>query len=210
MNAGILTVWIITVLAILVSTGWRTWLVGQVTTIRLLVLAVGVGLTLPFTLPLSQDIHLHASACWVICWTAAAIRQPPRSVGQAILLLSGCVLATLGWYVLERMYQLDPVFVVMHPAWDGILIAGIFAGVLTWRFEEQLFLLILSLLAADIALTLVHPRATPFILGSWSWWDRLLSALIIARLIGAGCQLMGYMRARWQGRQFHNQGGSRT
>lgn len=207
MNAGILTIWVMTVLAILVATGWRAWLVGEVTLKRLVIMASGLVISLPFTIRLSEDINLHASALWMVCWAATTVRMR-RSPGQAILLFFGSILAAVSWYVLQRLYQLDPVFILMHPAWDAILITGLFAGLLTWRFEEQLFVLVLSLVIADTALA--QARAYPVVLGNWSWWDRLLCAVVIARLTGAGCILLSHMRIRWQARHLQDQGGGHS
>ncbi|MFS0722670.1 hypothetical protein [Paenibacillus sp. 1P07SE] len=206
MNAGVLTVWAITVILILLSTGWRNALFGEITRSRLLVLAGGLVFSLPFALPITEGLSIHLSVLWLIIWSATTIRLPLQT-GTMIVLVGGSVVAALGWYGLERLYRVDPVFFILHPAWDGIVLIGLFTGLLTWRFEEQLVIVAFSLLAAETARLLSVNGPGSGLLGSWAWWDSLLAAATVAKLTGTGVRLLWFMRSQWQTGKFQDEGG---
>ncbi|GBF72748.1 hypothetical protein PA598K_01014 [Paenibacillus sp. 598K] len=203
MNEGMIAIWAGTMLIILLATGWRRSLFGGMSTSRLAALAAGLFLTLPFHWRLADQLELHLSALWLVFWSVAALRS--ASAGrQPVVLLGGCLLLTAAWTTVEHMYRMDPVFVIVHPTWDAILLAGLFAGVISWRWEEQLFILALSLLAGQAVLAWSGVSPAMETVGGWGWWDRLLLTVPLARMTGSCSRRLWALRRRWPTRELQD------
>lgn len=210
MNEGIYAIWVGTMLIILLVTGWRRSMFGGMSAIRLLALAAGLILLLPFRWRIAGQLELQLSALWLVVWSAAALRSDAAG-RQPVVLLGGCLLLTAAWTAVEHMYRMDPVFVILHPAWDAIVLAGIFAGLMSWRWEEQLFILALSLLAGQAVLAWSGALPAMATVGGWSWWDRLLLTVPLARMTGSCSRRLWALRRRWPTRELQDsreQGGS--
>ncbi|XEC92767.1 hypothetical protein AB6A23_15340 [Paenibacillus tarimensis] len=207
MNAGYLSVWIILVTIILLATGWRRQLTGDVAPAVLIAAGVGWLILRPFSIPFLSHTQIELAMIWVICWSVVPIFRNGNRL-MTIYLLFGAAMIGMLWFWMRRLYIVDPVFIVIHPLWDGPLIAGLFAGWMAVRFQDQLFLLTLAIFLGEFLLQYsLHLRLPAFGLGGAEWWDRFLLTLCTARVSGACNVLISKWTTRFRLDGYQDRGG---
>lgn len=92
------------------------------------------------------------------------------------------------------MYMMDPVFILLRPAWDGPLIAGLFSGLLCDRFRTQAAAAVIAAVIEPFHFVINRLNGiTEHIIGSLAWWDGLMIAMLVARIIS---NAKGYLRRK--------------
>ncbi|MFC4808471.1 hypothetical protein [Paenibacillus sp. GCM10023250] len=185
MNDGFIAIWLLSMAAILYFTGWERQ-VADGLPLRVLGPFLGAaGVLHAMSVTVRDQAEMTGSAALAI-GTALVLLVSMRKPGAILFTLFSALLTGFMWMWMGYIYSMDPVFVAVHPAWDGPLLAGLFAGLLADRFRSHF---VISVLAAVIALGRAYlgPAAHDGLLfiGSSAWWDGLIIALTAARLTSA-------------------------
>ena len=170
MNAGYIAGCILVSAAILLATGWRRQLTGEVPLAGTLVYIIGLLVLLHLSQQRPHYLYWTAGSA-ALAWLAIAPRMK-----QAYILLSAAFIAAL-WIWFRKLYAIDPVIVLWHPYWDGPIVIGLVAAIAAIGFREQFVIVSGSMAIAEWAF---EGSAGP-----WEWLDAWALALAASRL-GAG------------------------
>jgi len=193
LNEGFIACWFAFMLLILYMTGWKEQVADGIPGRVLAVFLLSVIVLHNLRLPLGNDLYIQASllaAVGAAILAAADCRKP----GMVISLLFSCLCTGIIWTWARIMYRADPVFIGLHPLWDGPLLAGIMGGLLVERFRHQFALLVFSALMAFLFVP-VRETAGNVVIGSPGWWDGLAIAMLTARAVTV---VKGFMRGLFQ------------
>ncbi|GGD69346.1 YphA family membrane protein [Paenibacillus nasutitermitis] len=180
MNEGFIACWFAFMLLILYMTGWKEQVADGVSRRVLAVFLLAVFVLHDLWLPLGNHLILQAS---LIAAVGAAILSVAdcRNAGLVVSMLLSSLFAGMSWTWARLMYRADPVFIGLHPIWDGPLLAGIIGGLLLERFRHQFTLIVFAALMAFVLIPVRAPGGD-MVLGSWGWWDAFAIALLAARV----------------------------
>ncbi|MBO7744073.1 hypothetical protein I8J29_07705 [Paenibacillus sp. MWE-103] len=185
MNDGFIAIWLLSMAAILYFTGWERQ-VADGLPLRTLGAFIGATCVLhAMSVTVRGQAEITGSAALAI-GSALVLLVIMRKPGAIFFTLFSALLTGFMWMWMGYIYSMDPVFVVVHPAWDGPLLAGLFAGLLADRFRTHFVIAALSAVVA-LGQAYLGPAAHDGVLfiGSLSWWDGLIIALTAARLTSA-------------------------
>ncbi|NBD22604.1 YphA family membrane protein [Paenibacillus glycinis] len=185
MNDGFIVFWLLSMAAILYFTGWEEQVADG---IRLRTIGVFIGascLLQLVSINIRGEAVVTGSAVLAIV-TAVTLLITVRRLGTMLFVLFSSLLTGFMWTWMRYIYSMDPVFVVIHPHWDGPVLAGLFAGLLADRFRSHFTIVVLSALLA-LAYHFIGTAAqdSPLEIGSLAWWDGLAIALTAARVVGS-------------------------
>lgn len=180
MNKGYIAIWLLSIGLILYCTGWQRHVAGRISGRSVLMFLCGAVVLHPVIIPVGPDIVLRGSAGWALLAAILAVASV-RNAMQTVFVILCTMLAGTVWLWARTMYAMDPVFILMHPTWDGPLMAGLMAGLLTDRFRYHYG--IVTLAAAMAEFSSPAGRHTVVTLGSAAWWDGVAIALIAARMV---------------------------
>ncbi|QHW30205.1 hypothetical protein GZH47_04670 [Paenibacillus rhizovicinus] len=185
MNDGFIALWLLSMAAILYFTGWEQ-AVADGMPLRLLGVFIGSSCVLQFITIAVQDQFVISGGAVLAIGTAVILLISIRMPGNMLYILFSALLTGFMWTWMRYIYSMDPVFIVIHPRWDGPVLAGLFAGLLVDRFRSHFILVVFS---AVIALSSHYlgpaAHAAPLQIGSLAWWDGLAIALTAARVMGS-------------------------
>ncbi|SEN24340.1 hypothetical protein [Paenibacillus sp. OV219] len=184
MNDGFIAFWLLSMAAILYMTGWKEHVADGVPH-RAIVYFILFALLLHYVqLSIGEAAGITGSALLAVT-LAAALLIAMRNIGAMLFVLFSALLTGFMWMWMRYIYGIDPVFIVVHPVWDGPLLAGLFAGLLADRFKTQFIITVLAAVLSE-GNQLLSPIALskPLIIGTATWWDGLVIALCAARLTG--------------------------
>ena len=181
MNAGYVAGWLLVSVAILLATGWRRQLTEDIPLGATLIYVTGLFVLLNFSDD-GQPLYLYWTAgAALLAW--AAIQ--PR-LKQGYVLAAAAFVGAL-WIWFRKLYEVDPVFVLWHPYWDGPVAFGIVAASAAGGFREQFVMLSCAMLLGEWT---GGPALAP-----WEWTDAWFLALAIARLTSAAWAGIGLLTA---------------
>jgi len=180
MIEGFMSVWLLAMAFILYVTGWEKQVSGHVSG---RILCVGLVMTAALHLlkiPLPGGLIWHGSALGALAISVMAVITS-RSISIYASVLFGAALAGGLWWWFRYIYSIDPVFIVVHPDWDGPIMAGIVASFFADRFRDQFALIIFAAIVSELFLA-AATRQYNVLLGSFGWWDDTIAALVITRI----------------------------
>ncbi|AZN40700.1 YphA family membrane protein [Paenibacillus albus] len=184
MNDGFIAFWLLSMAVILYMTGWKEHVADGVPR-RAIVYFILFALLLHYVqLTIGEDTAITGSAILALT-LAAALLIAMRNIGVMLFTLFSALLTGFMWMWMRYIYGMDPVFIVVHPVWDGPLLAGLFAGLLAERFKTQFIIVVLAAVLSE-GNHLLSPLGLtkPLVIGTATWWDGLVIALCAARLTG--------------------------
>jgi len=201
MNAGFVALWIAMVFIVLITTGWKEYIIPDMAGKRLTLLFVLVlgllvlsyGWLLPFG---SFSVKLQAAAA-VLLLTAVYWLASARGAGQLFYLVSCITLLAFIWGTVYKIYSYDPVFVWLDPKWDAPIVCGLLAGILTAKAKEQLSVLLWSAALSEVLFAILQGGGYTAWVGSWKWWDGFMIALAAARSVSLLLKALRAMTARF-------------
>ncbi|MBM7564469.1 YphA family membrane protein [Paenibacillus sacheonensis] len=185
MNDGFIALWLMTMAAILYFTGWEQAVADRLP-IRVIGTFLAVACALQFIrLSLMDDIAATGSAVFIL-GTAIVLLFSIRQPGSMLFVLFSALLTGFMWTWMSYIYAMDPVFVIIHPRWDGPVLAGLFAGLLADRFRSHMTIVVLSGFIA-LSSRYLGPAApsSPLLIGTLAWWDGIAIALTAARIMSS-------------------------
>ncbi|BBH21016.1 hypothetical protein Back11_23610 [Paenibacillus baekrokdamisoli] len=193
MNDGYIAIWFMMMGVILYMTGWNELVADQLSRRMLSLFIIGVFTLQFFEIPLSNVLSIKASAVLTIVVALYALFSLRRA--GTIMFVGVCSLMIgIIWLWIRSMYIADPVFILLRPAWDGPLIAGLLTGLLCDRLRTQFAAVVIAAVIGSFHLNL-HPSIglQHQIVGALAWWDGIAIALVTARLMG---HLKGWLRPK--------------
>ncbi len=185
MNDGYIAVWFLTMGLILFMTGWHEQVADQLSRHALSLILMGAFVLQALNIPLSAELSIKGSVVFIFAIAVGSVLSLRRSAPVLFVLVCG-VLTGMIWLWIRYMYMIDPVFILMKPLWDGPLIAGLFSGLLCDRFRTQAAVAVIASIIAPFngVLHAWNGLTDPIIvIGSLAWWDSLIIAIVVARLI---------------------------
>ncbi|MGG4032579.1 hypothetical protein ABEV74_02555 [Paenibacillus cisolokensis] len=188
MNAGFLSLWLLSIFAILMTTGWK-----EIVAEGRLRVIVGWAVLCLLAQPVAFSVFgvpVSASACCLLAAAIAGMRRADDRLQTGLLLTESGLIALI-WYGIRACYASDPVFVFLDPRWDAPIAAGVLAAAFTFRPASQFGLVAFSALTAESLPFILHERAAGAAPGSWAWWDAFWISFASAR----GCSVL-YMLIR--------------
>lgn len=210
MNEGFIALWLLSMAAILFFTGWGN-AVSDDMPLRTIVAFIGTVAVLHFFTVSVQDQVVIGGGALLAIGTAVVLLLTMHSPGSMLYILFSALLTGFMWTWMRYIYTMDPVFIVIHPRWDGPVLAGLFAGLLADRFRSHF---IIAVFGAVMSLSTHYlgPAAPSAALriGTLAWWDGLTIALTAARVMAnvkAGIRLMA-LRLADGGRSGEEGGGT--
>lgn len=203
MNDGYLTAIIATVAAILLLTGWRRLLLGDVPRWKIVLFAAGCAIGSSSVWE-GGEAAVQVNVAWLLLWGLAAAAVAVREQGSGYIAFTAALVIVL-WFWCGRLYAANPAMVLYNPRWDGPLLAGTVAGCMTPRFRDQFALLACALPAAELLLCL--SLSETILLGGAAWWDRFAATAVTARLAAALVHLAVLGCSRASAHLFPNEGG---
>ncbi|SFS81801.1 hypothetical protein [Paenibacillus sp. BC26] len=184
MNDGFIAFWLLSMAFILYATGWKEQVAEGMSSRMLGLFILGALLLHVAELTIRDSILLTGSAALAI---AVALFQLARirHFGSMLFVFFSALLTGFMWMWVRYIYGMDPVFIALNPAWDGPLLAGLFAGLLADRFRSQFVIAVFAAVFSQLDL-LISPLVITkqLMLGSPAWWDGLVIALTAARVTG--------------------------
>ncbi|MCQ6558053.1 YphA family membrane protein [Paenibacillus mendelii] len=179
MNEGYTAIWLLSIGLILYWTGWQRQVAGRITGSSILIYLLGASLLHPVNIPIGFDIALRGSAVWAFAAGFVGVAAV-RNAMQTVFVILCAMLAGSVWLWIRYMYVSDPVFILVNPGWDGPLVAGLLAGLLTDRFRYHYAIVIFAATIAVFSGIVV--RHTSIMIGNPAWWDGAAIGLVVARI----------------------------
>ncbi|WP_274651666.1 hypothetical protein [Paenibacillus humicola] len=208
MNDGYTALWLGLIGGILYITGWRERNdAAPPAPVLLLLLAAAVWLH-AYEWPIGSGIRISGSAALLLVCLMAYVLT--RGNGGETALLAACSgLAGLLWVWIRCMYAADPVFVLIRPEWDGPLLAGAAAGLLSDKARLHYAIAAAAAAAAPLSGLLQPGLSQPAAeIGGPAWWDGLALAALAARLTGCARLLLRQASERVNGSRLKQRGGN--
>lgn len=187
MNPGYLSIWIMTILFILIATGWKSQIAPDLGP-RMLKVWMGVCLLAMTNVPLwwsPAPEYLHAAlhvSVWLLLLTSITTYKGTEEWSYVGYLILCALMIAIIWGFIRKIYSYDPVFYWIDPRWDAPLLAGIFCGAFTSQFKQQCSMLIWGAVLGEAFNSVLQTGAYTAQIGSLSWWDSFWIALSAARL----------------------------
>lgn len=199
MNEGTLAYIFVCIACIMLCTGWRQQIIGDLPARAAWLWLIGwlllawhpARLQLGVPVSLSAGIAIVAS---VAIWASRARTRGTVYYGMAC----ACICAML-WIWTKKMYAFDPVMYAWHPMWDAPIITGVFAG-LANRAIGQHWLVLAAGLAGGEAALLASSPAAGLAVGTYGWWDGYYAALAIAIAVSSLQLAIAFLYRRLQSR----------
>jgi len=207
MNAGFVALWVITIVVILLATGWRELVGDQVKPGMLLLIIAGCAVLWPFSITLHKEWlppaggTVRLSVCWLTAWAAAAILADRSYLTlQRFYMIVAALLSSFmgGW--LRLLYMNDPVIIIGHATLDAAILTGVAAALSAPVQAASLFAVVTIASALQpVFMGWFAPAAMwrPFAIGSLTWWDSYMTALLTARLVGWCIRVMKSAASKW-------------
>ncbi|MFC5650835.1 hypothetical protein ACFPYJ_17300 [Paenibacillus solisilvae] len=183
MNDGYIAVWFLTIGIILFMTGWQEQVADQLSQRSLSLILAGAFMLQFVTIPIISELAVKGSVVYITAVTAASLLLLRRPGTIVYVLVCGVLTGMICLWI-RYMYLLDPVFILLNPAWDGPLIAGLFAGLLCDRFRTQSSVVVIAAVISPLHAVIHTWNGMQFVIGSLAWWDGLMISLMVARVIG--------------------------
>ncbi|GFN30624.1 hypothetical protein [Paenibacillus xylaniclasticus] len=207
MNAGYIAVWLITILFILLATGWKELVADQIKLKRIVVLMIGCAVLGPFALTLNRAWLppaggiVHLSACWLIVWSIAAmtLQRPNRGLHSFYMIVAVLLSSLMGGW-LRLLYMNDPVLIMGHIFMDAAILTGAAAALSGPIQSAALFAVVtIASVMQPILMSWFAPSlfSQPIEIGSLAWWDSYMVALLSARLMGLLIRGMKLAASKW-------------
>ncbi|HTG71516.1 MAG TPA: hypothetical protein VL921_19820, partial [Candidatus Udaeobacter sp.] len=141
MNPGYVSIWIIIIVFILITTGWKSYLAPDISRRTMAFLGIITVLLLNVSLwwspfPPQIQVQLHVSACLFILAGLMTYIDSEDWSYKGYLLLCAVMIAVI-WGFIRKMYSYDPVFHWIDPRWDAPLLCGMFCGAFTSQVKQQ-------------------------------------------------------------------------
>ncbi|GEM_PF-593978 len=203
MNNGYWVAIVSIVVTILLLTGWRRLLLGNIPRWIILLFVAGCAAS-GWLIWEAGEAVVQANVAWLLLWGLVAAAVAAKEPGASYLAF-GCVLVVILWFWSGRLYAADPAIVLYKPEWDGPLLAGFAAGFLAPRFRDQFAILACALPTADLLLSISLSKT--IMMGGAAWWDRFVAAAVTARLTAAVLWLIASGCSRASAHLFKNEGG---
>jgi hypothetical protein len=187
-NAGYMSFWIMSILFVLIATGWKPYVAPDVGQGSLRIL-IGIGMLGLFNVPLwwmpspaYLQVMLHASVVLLVLFSLHAFTDARNWGSIGYLLLCALMVAVI-WGFVRKIYSYDPVFYWISPSWDAPILAGMFCGAFTAQFKQQCALVIWGAVLGETLNTILQAGGYVGQIGSLSWWDSFWISIAAARMI---------------------------
>lgn len=181
-------------LLILYATGWKQQVADGVSGRALAIFVIAVLILHNIKIPIGTTTDYVQGSVLAAVGAAILSLVSIRQAGQFVYLTLCSLFTGVIWMWVHVMYRADPVFVGIHPLWDGPLIAGLMAGILVERFRHQFTLIVASALISQLV-DIIRPPGGMLIIGSLGWWDGFAIALLSARIVSL---VRGFIRSLLQ------------
>ncbi|WP_169081835.1 hypothetical protein [Paenibacillus sp. PL91] len=186
MNPGFITLWIVLILFILIATGWKSYLIPEISRRTLAIFGIAMALLLNMSIwwsPFSEhlQVEVHVSVCFLIVSSLVAYKGSEEWSYIGYLILCTLMIAVI-WGFIRKMYSFDPVFYWIDPSWDGPLLTGIFCGAFTSQVKHQFGMIVWGAVLGETLNVLLQSGMYATQLGSLTWWDSFWIALAAARV----------------------------
>ncbi|WP_127530774.1 hypothetical protein [Paenibacillus kobensis] len=207
MNAGFVAIWLITIVIILLVTGWRELVADQVKPSSMTLLIVGCVLLWPFYVTLHREWlppaggTVSLSACWLTVWAIAAVLfNRPKGSLQRFYMIVAALLSSLmgGW--LRLLYMNDPVLIIGHSSLDAAILTGAAAALSAPIQSQSLFAVVtIASVLQPLVMGWFAPAVAwrPVEIGSLAWWDGYMAALLSSRLMGLCIRVIKSAASKW-------------
>ncbi|SDW31153.1 hypothetical protein [Paenibacillus sp. CF384] len=184
MNDGFIAFWLLSMAFILYVTGWKEQVAEGMSSRMLGLFILGALLLHVAELTVKESVLITGSAALAIAVAFIQLAML-RHFGTVLFVVFSALLTGFMWMWVRYIYGMDPVFIVLNPAWDGPLLAGLFAGLLADRFRSQFVIAVFAAVFSQLDL-LISPLVITklMMIGSPAWWDGLVIALTAARVTG--------------------------
>lgn len=210
MNPGFLSLWIITMLLILITTGWGQYVWMNIDRRKLAFVSCCCLLLQPLHWRFDvsvMGIELHVSI--IVALIAALLAMKGQLVWDSVFYLLLCAALTgMIWGCIQKMYSADPVFYWIDPIWDAPLVAGLLVAIFSIKAHYQFTVLLLSAAAAELVNAALQSGRHIADIGSLSWWDGLWIAFAFARMASVLFQMLRMLGNRVSAITWRNKGGS--
>ncbi|EFM09793.1 conserved hypothetical protein [Paenibacillus curdlanolyticus YK9] len=205
MNPGYISYWLLTIMAILLFTGWWKWLADDVRPRHIAILAAGCILLSNIVVPfdfLNENLGgISLTVCWLGVWSIAILAlRPVEGSLQRFYLFFAALLAGImgGW--LRMLYTNDPVLIVMDATADAAILIGLTASLSALSRASLLFgVVTLASIAEPMLVGSLLPASSvkPITIGSLAWWDSYLLAWFTARIVVLIARGTKAVTAKW-------------
>lgn len=186
MNDGYIAIWFLTIGVILFMTGWHEQVADQLSRRTLTLILMGALVLQAINIPLSEELSIKGSVVFIFAIAVGSVLYLHRLATVLFVMVCGFLTGMI-WLWIRYMYMIDPVFILLKPLWDGPLIAGLFSGLLCERFRTQAAVAVIAAIIApfnDVIHALKGQTEPLIVIGNLAWWDSLMIAMFVARLIG--------------------------
>ncbi|MFX3633504.1 MAG: hypothetical protein ACE3L7_24445 [Candidatus Pristimantibacillus sp.] len=210
MNAGYVSLWIMTIALILIATGWSDYVGVSLNRTKLTIVTIVCVILHFFQMKFSVghiDINLHAGVVVAMAAALMAMRGPLLWDSKYYLLT--CALLTgMIWGSIRKMYMIDPVFFWFDPRWDAPLLGGLLAAAFSTKATHQFTVLLFSAAFSEIMCSLLQGGLYVANIGSLAWWDGFWVSYVCARMISVLFNLLRICGERFIALSWRKKGGS--
>lgn len=187
MTPGFLSVWIALIIMILLFTGWKSLLAPDFNKKpSLLVTAIiAACLPLPWWWPniSAAKWQIHASVAVLLATAALAGYFQAEKWSTRSYLITSAVIIGAAWGLIRKMYSFDPIYHWLGPMWDAPLMAALLSCMFSKNAVAQFALIVWGSVIGSLIYCMLASASQQVLIGSWSWWDELATALLIAAVL---------------------------
>lgn len=187
MNPGFLSLILISISLILLASGWKRTLLGNVPHVAIVLFFTSWCISGLFHVRLRDGTVIGGTAV-VLAVVVALVLLGHRSLLGALHYVSlGLFLASV-YYLMKHLGQLDPFFLPSR-SWAGpAIVVALLAAALIRRTKDQIACLSLALLSGYALYWFVHRERVAVPLGDLRFQDEWWLAAVVARLCSSAGQ----------------------
>ena len=211
MNPGYVSIWIIIIVFILITTGWKSYLAPDISRRTMAFLGIITVLLLNVSLwwspfPPQIQVQLHVSACLFILAGLMTYIDSEDWSYKGYLLLCAVMIAVI-WGFIRKMYSYDPIFHWVDPRWDAPLLCGMFCGAFTSQVKQQFGMVVWGAVLGEMLNAVLQAGVYTAYIGSLSWWDSFWIAMAAARSFSLLLKTIRLGASKLSGMLWHIKGG---
>lgn len=198
MNEGTLSYIFVCIACIMLCTGWRQQIIGELPARAAWLWLIGWLLLVGHPGQLQLGVPISFSAA-IALFVAIAVWARSQAQGMALYGMACACICAMLWVWSKKMYAFDPVMYAWHPVWDAPIITGVFAGLANRAIGQHWLVLAAGLGGGEAALVASSPAAGVAV-GTYGWWDSFYAALAIAITVSSLQLAVAFVYRRLQAR----------
>lgn len=182
MNPGYLSFLLISIIIILLLSGWRTQLIRNVPHSVIITFIVSWFICSAFHLSLMGPYRVNLCIFLLVgavFWIALLLKS---WIDRIHLMTWGFLLSAV-FVLLNQLIYLEPAYIVIHPYVNISLVLGTLCAMFIKHPLNQIAVISVGLIAGDIVNTFVIYKHLPFELGAAHLYDLWWLTFLITRLI---------------------------